>query len=216
MIRHVLPSNQSAQSEGRSRHGWLSTCRDRDRESDCRWGIYTNADTICSGMEGLEDGMSWCFWARADMQRSLCRQDCSRLCTSCRPCLTFSWTAGFLVGAEPSGQRLLGWGCSHNGCDTAGLTNTRGLFDLVPQSDSYSVSVPHPFTAVGRKRPRSFCQKCRWQVTPKHVYILDPMKSEWADCAAVQAQCGNLFGNMFTRNLSGNNRPQSSQRTEPL
>ena len=29
----------------------------------------------------------------------------------------------------------------------------------------------HPrVTAVARKRPRSFCQKCRWQVTAKHAY----------------------------------------------
>ena len=40
----------------------------------------------------------------------------------------------------------------------------------------------HPrVTAVARKRPRSFCQKCRWQVTPKQANILDPTKSEWAD-----------------------------------
>ena len=37
--------------------------------------------------------------------------------------------------------------------------------------------VPTP----ARKRPRLFCQKCRWQVTPKHAYNCDPMKSEWAD-----------------------------------
>ena len=54
-------------------------------------------------------------------------------------------------------------------------------------ADSYSVSVPPRVTAVARKRPRSFCQKCRWQVTPKYVYTLDPTKSEWADYAAVQA-----------------------------
>ena len=42
------------------------------------------------------------------------------------------------------------------------------------------------------------------------------MKSEWADYAAVQAQCGNLSGNELTRNLSGNIRPQSSQLAEPL
>ena len=36
-----------------------------------------------------------------------------------------------------------------------------------------SVSVPPPsVTAVARKRPRSFCQKCRWQVTAKHSYTL--------------------------------------------
>ena len=51
----------------------------------------------------------------------------------------------------------------------------------------------HPrVTAVARERLQSFCQKCRWQVTPKHAYTLDPTKSEWADYAAVQAKCGNL------------------------
>ena len=31
----------------------------------------------------------------------------------------------------------------------------------------------HPrVAAVARKRSRSFCQKCRWQVTVKHVYTL--------------------------------------------
>ena len=35
----------------------------------------------------------------------------------------------------------------------------------------------HPrVTTVARKRPQSFCQKCRWQVTCKHAYILDPTK----------------------------------------
>ena len=46
----------------------------------------------------------------------------------------------------------------------------------------------HPrVIAVSRKRLRSFCKKCRWQVTPKHAYTLDPTKSEWADYAAVKA-----------------------------
>ena len=34
-------------------------------------------------------------------------------------------------------------------------------------------------TTVERKRPCSFCRKCRWQVTPKYAYTLDPTKSEW-------------------------------------
>ena len=34
----------------------------------------------------------------------------------------------------------------------------------------------HPrVTAVAHKRPWSFCQKCKWQATPKHAYTLDPM-----------------------------------------
>ena len=37
----------------------------------------------------------------------------------------------------------------------------------------------HPrVTAVARKRLRSFCQKCRWQVTPEHALTLDLTKSE--------------------------------------
>ena len=71
-------------------------------------------------------------------------------------------------------------------------------------------------TAVARKRPRSFCQKCRWQVTPKHTYTLDSAKSERADYAAVQAQCGSLSGNELTCNSSGSTQPQSSQLAEPL
>ena len=68
----------------------------------------------------------------------------------------------------------------------------------------------HPsVTAEARKRPRSFFQKCRWQVTPKHAYTHDPSKSEWADYTDVQAECGNLPGNELTRS-------QSSQSAEPL
>ena len=83
-------------------------------------------------------------------------------------------------------------------------------------ADSYSVSVPPRVTAVARKRLRSFCQKCRWQVTPQHAYFFDSTKSEWADYAAVQAQCENLAGNELTRNSSGNTRSQSFQLAEPL
>ena len=75
----------------------------------------------------------------------------------------------------------------------------------------------HPrVTAVARKELQSFCQKCRWQVTPKHTYILDPLKSEWADYATVQADCGNLSGNELTHNLFENTQLQTSQLTEPL
>ena len=74
----------------------------------------------------------------------------------------------------------------------------------------------HPrVTAVARKRPRSFYQKCRWQVTPKQACTLDPTKSEWADYAALQAECGNLSKNELTRNFSRNIRSQSSQLAEP-
>ena len=54
------------------------------------------------------------------------------------------------------------------------------------------------------------------QVTPKHAYTSDPLKSEWDDYAAVQAECGNLSGNELTSNSSGNTRLQSSQLADPL
>ena len=75
----------------------------------------------------------------------------------------------------------------------------------------------HPrVTTVARKRPRSFGPKCRWQVTSKHAYTFDPTKSGWDDYAVVQAYCGNLSRNEFTRNSSGNTRSQSSQLAKPL
>ena len=70
-------------------------------------------------------------------------------------------------------------------------------------------------TAVARKKPRSFCQKCRWQVTPKHECTLDPTESEWADYAAIQAVWERIR-NQLIRDLSGNIQPQSSQLVVPL
>ena len=48
------------------------------------------------------------------------------------------------------------------------------------------------------------------------MQFLNPTKSEWADNAVVQAECGNLSGNKLTRNPSGNTVPQLSQFAEPL
>ena len=40
----------------------------------------------------------------------------------------------------------------------------------------------HPrVTAVTRKRSRSFCQKCRWQVTAKHAYTPYVCGFAWSD-----------------------------------
>ena len=100
------------------------------------------------------------------------------------------------------------------------------FYKLTLCANSYSVSVPSPppppppiptpVAVVPRKRSRSFCQKRRWQFTPKYAYTPDPAKSEWADYAATLAQCGNLLGNELTRNSSGNTLSQSSQLAEPL
>ena len=60
-------------------------------------------------------------------------------------------------------------------------------------TDSYSVSVPPRVNTVARKRPRSFCHRYKWYVTPNHAYVLDPTKSEWDDYA-VRAKFGNALG----------------------
>ena len=50
---------------------------------------------------------------------------------------------------------------------------------FIDNKEAVSCMIPlfrYPFhprvTAVARKRSRSFCQKCRWQVTAKHAYTL--------------------------------------------
>ena len=55
------------------------------------------------------------------------------------------------------------------------------------------------FTAVAHKRPWSFCQKCKWQVTPKHMYTLDPMKTVWLSRCSVgiyseTSSCATCWG----------------------
>ena len=89
-----------------------------------------------------------------------------------------------------------------------------------PESTLRATLIRCPFhphdTTVACKRPRSLCKKCRWQVTPKHAYTLDPSQLEWADYAAVHAECGNLSGNELTRNSSWHTRLRSSQLAEPL
>ena len=48
----------------------------------------------------------------------------------------------------------------------------RGIFLLQGQLSVLAlifVSVPARVTSVARKRPRSFFQKCRWQVTAKYA-----------------------------------------------
>ena len=66
------------------------------------------------------------------------------------------------------------------------------------------------------KDPRSICQKCRWQVTPKHAYTVGSVESEWADYSGPGIVWEPIRGNEFSRNLSGNTQPQSSQLAESL
>ena len=71
-----------------------------------------------------------------------------------------------------------------------GSTEVTALFEVDYLLSSVAVDLSK-MTTVAWKRPRSFCQNFRWQVTPKHAYTLDFTKSELADYATVQAQCGN-------------------------
>ena len=99
---------------------------------------------------------------------------------------------------------------------SAGAAGEFSSPEVTSCADSYSEPMLPRVTAVARKRVRSFCNKCRWQDTPKHACTLDPTKSEWCDHAGVQASCGNLSGNELTFCLSENIQPQSSQLAEPL
>ena len=93
----------------------------------------------------------------------------------------------------------------------AGATREFSTPDLTLCADSYSVSVPPPCYDSGTQKIPVILPKV--QVAG---YTLEPTKSEWADYAAVQAQCWNLFVNGLTRSLLGIIRPQSSQLSEPL
>ena len=61
------------------------------------------------------------------------------------------------------------------GCGFKSLLERRENFLLQGQLSVLTL-IRYPFhprvTAVARKRPLSFCQKCRWQVTAKHAYTL--------------------------------------------
>ena len=60
-----------------------------------------------------------------------------------------------------------------------------------------------PVTAVARKRPRSFCQKCRCQVTGKHAYTFDPKRLEGLTMLS-RYSAESYQENEITRNLLGN------------
>ena len=105
---------------------------------------------------------------------------------------THAWRQGGLLRHSGSRDSLLvrvpySW---LNNCEFKSRQEWRENFLLLSQLCVLTlIRCPfHPcVTAVARKRPQSFCQKCRWQVTPKQVYTFDPMKSGWADYATVQA-----------------------------
>ena len=123
------------------------------------------------------------------------------------------------VSREPG--QLVGWVTERLRVrDPAGVKGDFSSPELSFCPDSYSVSVLLCVTVVACERPWSFCQKRRWQATPKHPCTLDPRKSnsKWVDYA-VQAQSRSLSGKLAqsTQCSSGNTtKPQSSQLAEPL
>ena len=72
---------------------------------------------------------------------------------------------------------------------------------------------------MARKRPRSFCQKCRCQVTLKHAYTFKPNEvgAGWlCRCLGIVLEPIQKKKDKLTRNSLGNTRLQSSQLAEPL
>ena len=69
----------------------------------------------------------------------------------------------------------LAWPVPQHTVGTANATWAVGEFSS-PGSTFCADLFRYPFhprvTAVARKRPRSFCQKCRWQVTARHACTL--------------------------------------------
>ena len=67
---------------------------------------------------------------------------------------------------------------------------------------------------VACKRSRSFCQQCRWQITAKRGYILDPTKLKWADYYWLGIVLEPV--REMSSHASGNTCSWSSQLTESL
>ena len=62
-----------------------------------------------------------------------------------------------------------------------------------------SVSVPAPCYRIARKRSRSFCQKCRWQVTAKYACTLRMwLCTKWRDAWLYGVHRTRRDGSSFT------------------
>ena len=108
------------------------------------------------------------------------------------------------------------WNCDQEVMSSnPGRCGGRSLFFRLKWcAGSHLVSVPFLCYCSAQKRPQSFCQKCRRQVTDKHAYILDPTKLEWADYV-VQHSMGT-FREMGSHTTHQGTRPQWYQFAEPL
>ena len=59
----------------------------------------------------------------------------------------------------------------------AGLAGEVSSLELTVCSFLFCVHSTPRVTTAPHKRPQSFCQKCRWQVTPEDAYTLKPILS---------------------------------------
>ena len=72
-------------------------------------------------------------------------------------------------------QKPFGWDCKPRSpvcarMQTDGIRTLKILQSVWEFGGLFRYPFHTRVTAVARKRPRSFCQKCRWQVTAKHAY----------------------------------------------
>ena len=75
----------------------------------------------------------------------------------------------------------------------------------------------HPYvTAVARKRPRPFCQKRRWQVTPNTHTPLTQRSRSGLTIPLSRQRVGTYAETSSHATCQGTFRPQSSQLAEPL
>ena len=98
----------------------------------------------------------------------------------------------------------------------AGATGEFFSPELIFCANSYSVSVPPCVMAVARKRPRSFCQKCRWQMTSNMHTPLTQRSWSGLTMLLSRHSVGTYRENKLTHNLPENTGPQSFKLTEPL
>ena len=92
---------------------------------------------------------------------------------NCGPVSSFTTAVGYIIASLsplPSMHRqktvLSGFGTMMEPTVTEGI-RTVSKFLLRGNCGLHKRKLPR-VTAVACKRPRSFCQKCRWQVTAKH------------------------------------------------
>ena len=122
------------------------------------------------------------------------RQTSSTCLISCSQSSLFSFDDLKSVIPKSKGARIACW-LEHWTCDRKVVNSNPGrsgrrIFFFVQSQLCVLTFTWCPFhprvNTVASKRPQSFCQKRRWQVTPKHAYILDPwpnkVREGWLCC----------------------------------